>query len=130
MRACPKVACRCVGLMSMTVVIAASLGRVVNQLVPMLRPTTMSTLCNGVPSICDLPANDVMYAVAHKAHSARDSAVPDDFHHFEVLEAALGAGYRGLGFDVCLCADGAVQFCPSVCGAEGTRDAAEVLTNV
>jgi hypothetical protein len=53
-------------------------------------------LCNGLANLCDIPANNVVYATLHNANTAfvRGSLILKN--HVRGVRQALEAGYRGL----------------------------------
>jgi len=86
-------------------------------------------LCNGQAHLCDLPANEVVYATAHNGHATIESAF---FflaaNHVRELEESLEAGYRGINFDIGIC-NGEVKLIHGSC-IFGVRDIEEVLSNI
>ena len=107
--------------------------------------------CNGLESNCDLPINQVTWAMVHNAMSTEEDsfyAANNDLS----LEKALVEGYRGLMLDSCLCdgdsivdiiqdyitgdndteddlEEGYLGFCHGKCGT-GVREPAIVLNNI
>jgi len=71
--------------------------------------TACEGCCNGLTSNCNLPVNEVLFAMVHNAMSSYE----DYFiaaNNNESLEKALVAGYRGLMLDSCLCDGGLRKF--------------------
>ena len=66
--------------------------------------------CNGLEGICDLRADEVMYATLHNAMSTFEDGFLFGPNHKSKLEGALEAGYRGLNLDICNCG-GDIIFC-------------------
>jgi hypothetical protein len=64
---------------------------------------TCDSCCNGLASNCNLPLNQVTFAMVHNAMSSRDDLFAG-YNHLEPLEEAMVAGYRGLMLDSCNCA--------------------------
>lgn len=95
-------------------------------------PTTAPTVtgfqaCNGLESLCDVRANELLYATLHNAVSTVEDGVSFFANHDLKLETALVEGWRGLNFDIGKC-DG-VRLVHGACGL-GTRDPVEVFTNI
>jgi hypothetical protein len=86
-----------------------------------------SNCCNGLDSICDLRANEIMYAGVHNAMAARDNGFWVQPNHQLSLERSLRSGYRAINIDMGKC-DGELQLVHGVCAF--TRDPAEVFTNI
>mmetsp|Transcript_5961 Transcript_5961/g.9219 ORF Transcript_5961/g.9219 Transcript_5961/m.9219 type:complete len:365 (-) Transcript_5961:395-1489(-) len=66
------------------------------------KSSACESCCNGLESNCDLPINQVTWAMVHNAMSSQDDsfyAANNDLS----LEKALVEGYRGLMLDSCLC---------------------------
>lgn len=87
-----------------------------------------SDCCNGLEGICDLRANEVMYATLHNAMATFEDGFLFGPNHQSSLEGALEAGYRGLNLDICNCG-GEIVFCHGIC-ALGPRDVVDVMFNV
>ena len=64
---------------------------------------TCESCCNGLASNCNLPLNQVTFAMVHNAMSSRDDLFAG-YNNLEPLEEAMVAGYRGLMLDSCNCA--------------------------
>lgn len=106
-----------------------------------VRPTTIPTeaptitgfqACNGDESLCDVPANQVLYATLHNAISSLEDGVTIVPNHALQLEKALQSGWRGLNFDIGKCSaftDQPVRLVHGICSL-GTRDPIEVFTNI
>jgi len=87
-----------------------------------------SDCCNGLEGICDLRANEVLYATLHNGMATLEDGFLFGPNHQSPLEEALEAGYRGLNLDICNCG-GEPIFCHGIC-ALGPRDVVEVMQNV
>lgn len=88
--------------------------------------------CNGLESLCDVRANELIYATLHNAVSSAEDGVNFLPNHELQLEKALFAGWRGVNFDVGKCtefADQPVRLVHGTCGL-GTRDPVVVLSNI
>jgi hypothetical protein len=59
--------------------------------------------CNGLETICDLRANEVLYAMPHNAMATFEDGFLFGPNHRFKLEGAVEAGYRGLNLDLCNC---------------------------
>jgi len=84
--------------------------------------------CNGLPELCDVPVNKIMFAGVHNGMSSSEGGFLAP-NHRRRLGGALGAGYRAFFLDVCYCGDydrGRIAFCHSVCGV-GTMEVEEVF---
>lgn len=79
---------------------------------------TCEGCCNGLASNCNLPVNEVMFAMAHNAMSSRDDLFAG-YNHLEPLEEALVSGYRGLMLDSCNCADSVEEEVKNYFNGEG-----------
>ncbi len=66
--------------------------------------------CNGVGGLCDMRANEIMYATLHNGMSTVENGFFYGANHEFSLEGALEAGYRGLNLDICNC-NGEINFC-------------------
>ena len=66
---------------------------------------TCENCCNGLASNCNLPLNQVTFAMAHNAMSSLEDGFIAGYNHLDSLEKAMVAGYRGLMLDSCNCAD-------------------------
>lgn len=66
--------------------------------------------CNGLEGICDLRANEVLYATLHNGMATFEDGFLFGPNHKYQLESALKAGYRGLNLDLCNCG-GETIFC-------------------
>jgi hypothetical protein len=100
---------------------------------PTNTPTTTGfQACNGYESLCDVPANQVLYATVHNAVSSIEDGVTIVPNHELQLEKALQSGWRGLNFDIGKCSDFTEQPVRLVHGlcAIGSRDPIEVFTNI
>mmetsp|Transcript_12021 Transcript_12021/g.24257 ORF Transcript_12021/g.24257 Transcript_12021/m.24257 type:complete len:366 (+) Transcript_12021:114-1211(+) len=116
------------------------------------KSSTCKNCCNGLESNCDLPIDQVTWAMVHNAMSSEDDffyAANNDLS----LEKALVEGYRGLMLDSCLCNGDTIVdviqdfvtgndedteenteeqylgFCHGTCGA-GSRKPETVLNNI
>lgn len=58
--------------------------------------------CNGLASNCDLPVNEVTFAMVHNAMSSKNDLFAG-YNNLRPLEEALVQGYRGLMLDSCIC---------------------------
>jgi len=88
-----------------------------------------SNCCNGLENICDVPANEILYAGVHNAQST----VQDGFfivpnHQYDMI-AALDYGYRVLNVDMAVCADGELALVHGACKL-GTIDPTTFFTRV
>lgn len=90
--------------------------------------TGQTDCCNGLEGICDLRANEIMYATLHNGMAAFETGFVIGPNHQLPLEEALEAGYRGLNLDICNCG-GEIIFCHGLC-ALGPRDVVDVMQNV
>lgn len=84
--------------------------------------------CNGLEGLCDMRANEIMYATLHNGMSTIENGFFYGANHESSLEEALEAGYRGLNLDICNC-DGEINFCHGICSF-APRDVIEVMQNV
>lgn len=84
--------------------------------------------CNGLDSICDLRANEILYATLHNGMSTIEDGFLFGPNHKFQLEKALKAGYRGLNLDICNCG-GEIIFCHGICTL-GPRDVSDVMNGV
>ena len=66
--------------------------------------------CNGLDSICDLRADEVLYATLHNGMATFEDGFAFGPNHKYQLERSLEAGYRGLNLDLCNCG-GETTFC-------------------
>ena len=66
--------------------------------------------CNGLDSICDLRADEVLYATLHNGMATFEDGFAFGPNHNYQLERSLEAGYRGLNLDLCNCG-GETTFC-------------------
>ena len=71
---------------------------------------TSGDCCNGLEGICDLRADEILYATLHNGMSTFEDGFLFGPNHKYQLEAALQAGYRGLNLDLCNCG-GETIFC-------------------
>jgi hypothetical protein len=71
---------------------------------------TTGDCCNGLEGICDLRANEVLYATLHNGMATFEDGFLFGPNHKYQLESALKAGYRGLNLDLCNCG-GETIFC-------------------
>ena len=71
---------------------------------------TSGDCCNGLDSICDLRADEVLYATLHNGMATFEDGFLFGPNHKFQLEGALEAGYRGLNLDLCNCG-GQTIFC-------------------
>jgi hypothetical protein len=101
------------------------------------QPTNAPTVtgyqaCNGYESLCDVPANNVLYATLHNAVATQEDGFSVFPNHELQLETALQAGWRGLNFDVGKCSelftDQPLRLVHGFCSL--TRDPVEVFTNI
>ena len=72
--------------------------------------TDQADCCNGLEGICDLRADEVMYATLHNGMATFEDGFLFGPNHQSPLEGALEAGYRGLNLDICNCG-GEIIFC-------------------
>ncbi len=79
---------------------------------------TCESCCNGLASNCDLPLNQVTFAMVHNAMSSRDDLFAG-YNNLEPLEEAMVAGYRGLMLDSCNCAGSVEEEVTSFFNGEG-----------
>jgi len=84
--------------------------------------------CNGLEGLCDLRADEVMYATLHNGMATIDDGFLIGANHVSPLEEALEAGYRGLNLDICNC-NGEIIFCHGICSF-GPRDVVDVMQGV
>lgn len=70
--------------------------------------------CNGLANLCDIPANEIVYATLHNADSAVEDGSVVAHNHVLELERAVKAGYRGINLDIGKCF-GQVRFVHSTC---------------
>jgi len=84
--------------------------------------------CNGLEGICDLRANEVLYATLHNGMATFEDGFLFGPNHKYQLESALKAGYRGLNLDLCNCG-GETIFCHGICTL-GPRKVVDVMQNV
>jgi len=89
---------------------------------------TSGDCCNGLEGICDLRADEILYATIHNGMSTFEDGFLFGPNHKYQLEAALQAGYRGLNLDLCNCG-GETIFCHGICTL-GPRDVVDVMQNV
>jgi len=78
---------------------------VAETLAPVLSPpVSVSQACNGLPNLCDMAVNEILFATAHNAnaHAAVMNFAPN---HDQNVSTALEAGFRGLSMDVGYCDD-------------------------
>ena len=67
--------------------------------------------CNGLPNLCDMPVNKVMFGMVHNAMSSTEAGfVFYANHRFDPFNTALDAGYRAVKLDLCNCED-QLTFC-------------------
>jgi hypothetical protein len=59
--------------------------------------------CNGLDTICDLRADEILYATLHNAMATFEDGFLFGPNHRYKLEGAIQAGYRGLNLDICNC---------------------------
>jgi hypothetical protein len=90
--------------------------------------TNSTNCCNGLDSICDLRADQIMYAGVHNSMATLENGFLIAPNHLLSLEKALVAGYRAINLDVGRC-DGQLRFMHEVCQL-GYRDPKEVFTNI
>lgn len=89
---------------------------------------TNADCCNGVPGLCGLKPDDILFATLHNAQATVEDGWLFAGNHEFSLERALLAGYRGINVDVGMC-DGQVQLIHGMCNL-GTRNPSEVWTNI
>ena len=83
--------------------------------------------CNGMASLCDRRANEILYATVHNANAAIENK--NLFaNHLPKLERAVRAGYRGINMDIGLCQGEVKAF--HACCIFGTRSIQSVLENL
>lgn len=87
-----------------------------------------TSCCNGVETLCDVPASDVMFGMVHNAMSTFEDGFFLGNNHDFALEGALEAGYRAINVDIWECG-GDLKLAHASC-ALGTRDPVEVFTNI
>lgn len=87
-----------------------------------------STCCNGLSTICDLRADEILYATLHNGMSTLEDGFLFGPNHKFQLETALKAGYRGMNLDLCNCG-GEIIFCHGICTL-GPRDVIDVMNSV
>ena len=63
---------------------------------------TCDGCCNGLPSNCNLPVNEVTFGMVHNAFSSKADLFAG-YNNLRPLEEALVQGYRGLMLDSCIC---------------------------
>lgn len=90
--------------------------------------TGQADCCNGLEGICDLRADEIMYATLHNGMATFENGFVFGANHQSPLEEALEAGYRGLNLDICNCG-GKLVFCHGFC-AIAPRDIVDVMQNV
>jgi len=71
---------------------------------------TEGDCCNGLENLCDLRANEILYATLHNGMATFEDGFLFGPNHKLQLEGALEAGYRGLNLDLCNCG-GEIIFC-------------------
>lgn len=90
--------------------------------------------CNGMGSLCDVPTNEVNYAMVHNAMAATQNGFTLAANHLlDPIVEALDAGFRGLSLDICNCGDGNIQFCHGneiVECSLGTLDPVDAFTEI
>jgi hypothetical protein len=86
-----------------------------------------SNCCNGLDSICDLRANEILYAGVHNAMAARDNGFWISPNHRLSLERSFRSGYRAINIDIAKC-DGELQLVHGICSF--SRNPAEVFANI
>lgn len=84
--------------------------------------------CNGLETICDLKADEIMYAGLHNANAAFENGFLVAPNHYLSLEKALVAGYRAINIDLGKCS-GQLRLIHGRCQL-GQRDPVEVLGNI
>lgn len=89
---------------------------------------TSILLCNGLANLCDVPANQIVYATVHNANSALVSGSVVVKNHVRSMRQALEAGYRGLNLDIGKCF-GRVRLVHGTCLIAST-DLIKMLTKV
>jgi hypothetical protein len=85
-------------------------------------------LCNGLSNLCDLPANEIVYATLHNAGSTVESGSLIFKNHILDLGRALTAGYRGINLDIGKCF-GQVKLVHGPC-LTSSRNLSTVLTHI
>lgn len=85
-------------------------------------------LCNGHSNLCDLPANEIVYATLHNAGSTAESGSLIFKNHILDLGRALSAGYRGINIDIGKCF-GQVKLVHGPC-LTSSRNLSNVLTEI
>jgi len=89
--------------------------------------------CNGLPSLCDMPANEIMYASLHNGMAAVENGFYVGGNHDFSLERALEAGFRGINMDMHKCegdnGQSEIQLVHGFCRF-GQRDPVTVFSNI
>lgn len=76
---------------------------------------TTDDCCNGLDTICDLRANEVMFAGTHNSFASADAGFRFPLgNHLLKVEDQLEAGFRGINLDFCGCA-GDLVLCHGSC---------------
>ena len=89
--------------------------------------------CNGMPNLCDIQVNKVMFGMVHNAMSSTDAGfIFYANHRNDPFNAAFDAGYRAVKLDLCNCED-QLMFCHGGrnvgCGI-GSRDPVATLSKL
>lgn len=98
---------------------------------PTARPTPGIRHCNGLPNLCAIPVNEILFATMHNANADSDT-VRFGFNHNQGIGEGLRAGIRGLNMDIGLCTvDGTPQLAMvhALCGL-GFSDPRTVFTEI
>ena len=79
-------------------------------------------------SICDLRADEILYAGVHNAMATRDDGFLIGANHRLSLEKSLRSGYRAINIDMAKC-DGELKLIHGTCST-WSRDPVEVFSNI
>jgi len=90
--------------------------------------TGQADCCNGLVGICDLRADEIMYATLHNGMATVEDGFFIGANHYYPLETALKAGFRGINLDICNCG-GELVFCHGICSL-APRDVVGVMESV
>ena len=84
--------------------------------------------CNGLDTICDMRADEILYAGLHNAMATREDGFLIAPNHQLNLEKALVGGYRAINVDIARC-DGKLRLIHGRCQL-GYRDPKTVFENL
>jgi hypothetical protein len=89
--------------------------------------------CNGLPNLCGIPADEVLYGMVHNAMSSPSAGFLVFANHIQdPIVDSLDFGFRGLSLDLCNC-NGNFVFChggeQAGCGV-GRRDPVDTFDQV